>query len=404
MPERVGNGYRCDLIMPAPVGRVKVVLSAVLGDPKRPKRGTYWYRENILLELREDAQMAVLAAFKDGKISIEELEDEKRNGTLGGARLADAIKLRARLLDHDEKVGGRTVRIEGALTRTLPAMGRRKGKNTQHARYAGLAKQMPTYPRFFPPTMRVMDLEHVDWPAFLAQLPGQLGPKDEQGARVAAPVSAATQNHWRRFIGAFLTKYLGSEHHLTRLAILARIPIADEEEREPDLPPARFRAVVARVPAYLQPAFWTMALTGMRLGEYLRCTAASLKPASFALVVPGRKTKGSKATITIGTDDDEPDPLFWWKVVTAAIPCPVAETTLRKHWKAACQAEGVGKDSWRLHDLRHVTGQTADEAGVSLTRIKQLLRHTNVRTTTKYTTRRDRGEAVKLVGRALRGT
>jgi len=89
--------------------------------------------------------------------------------------------------------------------------------------------------------------------------------------------SSADWNHLRRAVSTFLSSLLGDVHHPFRRAVMKHIPTADEGTgREPDITVDRFLEIVARVPSHARPCYWVLALTGMRTGEYLRCTKAEL--------------------------------------------------------------------------------------------------------------------------------
>ena len=141
----------------------------------------------------------------------------------------------------------------------------------------------------------------------------------------------------------------------------------------------------------LRPCYVALVLTGMRPGEYLRCTEADLMPDIRALRVPGTKTSASADVIPL---DDES---FEW--VRLAIPCPVSHGVLAERWKKACKA--AGHIGLRLHDLRHCHAQWLANAGVPEARIQQALRHRTPSMTRRYTTQRDKGENARTFAQVM---
>ena len=222
---------------------------------------------------------------------------------------------------------------------------------------------------------RVADLARVDWPALQ---------RDWES-------SAADWNHMRRMLSAGLTKLLGDVYHPFRRDVVKRIPIAHEVPRTPDLSPELFWRIVLRTPLHAQPCYVVLLATGMRLGEYLRCTRSHLRPHTFAIEVPGTKTAGSAATVYV----DE----SLWDWVIAGIPAPIKEKWIRTHWKRAAREEGVGE--LRLHDLRHAFGQFASDAGAPTARIQAALRHASPEMTRRYEMQKAKRDVAELVGRAI---
>lgn len=55
----------------------------------------------------------------------------------------------------------------------------------------------------------------------------------------------------------------------------------------------------------------------------------------------------------------------------------------------------------RLHDLRHLFSQIADDKGATTEMVQAALRHANARQTSVYKRRRAKGEVAELVGDVL---
>ena len=216
------------------------------------------------------------------------------------------------------------------------------------------------------------DLAKIDWEVLRDQWQG--GPSD--------------WNHLRRAVSRFLTVILGDVHHPFRREVVKAIPLQREVERVPDLRPDTFWELVKRTPDHVQPCYVCLAATGMRVGEYLRCTEDNLLPLTKAILVPGTKTDGSEAPVKVDAE--------MWEWIERAIPSPVQYKWLREHFKRA--AREVGLPDLRLHDLRHCFGQWATDAGLPEAKVQVAMRHANPEMTRRYTKQRDRGEHARVIG------
>lgn len=315
-------------------------------------------REALVDQLIDQAQVDVLRALGAGTLSIELVEAHAREHGLGGAGLSAQLVLAEPLWD--------------AFKGTLPQMGR---ADTTRLRYAVTVAQLRArLPRAEALTVR--DLLRVDWEALRAAWPG----------------SAADWMHVRRLVSRFLSLRLGAKHHPVRAEVLARIPVAREVERVPELTPVDFHRIVEAARVDVRPVLWTLVLTGMRVGEFLRCTPADLRPALHAVQVPGTKTTGAAALVRVAPE------LWGW--VEAAVPSPLRYKALRLAWKAALRAAGADA-GLRLHDLRHAHGQWAVEAGVPEALVQVSLRHTQAATTRRYTKQHGRAAVAAGLARHL---
>lgn len=305
-------------------------------------RRVFARREGIVDALIADAQVETLRLLASGRLSIELLDAHAREHGLGGAGLAAQVATSAPLVT--------------AIRDALPRMG--KAEVTRKRYEVTLAKLERVRPEVA--RLAVRDLVRLDYEALR---------RDWRG-------SASDWMHLRRMLSRFLSVHLGAKTHPFRAEVIAAIPTEVEEERVPELTPAQFREVVEHVREDIRPALWTLLLTGMRVGEYLRCDVTHLVPSLHAIKVPGTKTRGSKAQVRVAPE--------MWPYIEAAIPAPVQYKWLRLHFKAALKAAGL-PSTLRLHDLRHAHGQWAVEAGVPEALVQVSLRHTNASTTRRYT-------------------
>jgi integrase len=223
--------------------------------------------------------------------------------------------------------------------------------------------------------------------------------------------------------------HLDDVHHSFRRQTLKKIDLRSEKPRIPDLPVETFWAIVEATPEHARPCYVTLAATGMRLGEYLRCTKRHLVADRHAIDVPGTKTDESASRIFVDAE--------LWPWIEQGIPSPLQQNWMSKYWHRACLelglAELVGTGVFRtvrvkkatpgpykageqpryekremtrysgprLHDLRHLYAQLADEEGATDTQVMVALRHTNPTQTREYKKRKAKGEVAKMVGNQL---
>jgi len=172
---------------------------------------------------------------------------------------------------------------------------------------------------------------------------------------------------------------------------MARFPVRVETDREPDLTVEDFVRTTALVPEALRPAYWAIAILGLRIGEFCALTRLNLRPKSHTVQVPGTKTKGSARVLPV-------DPRLWqW--IEAAVPCPVTHWHLRNIWRKARTAAGIG--DVRPHDLRHAMAQWSTDAGADLPMIQAQLGHATVQMTGRYAKRKLRQQHAKIMGDLL---
>lgn len=306
----------------------------------------------MLTELHEDGYTDVLRGIKNRSWTLQEVYQAKRTGCL--PYLASELVLLRNLWN--------------AVAEWMPQSAPKEGSCKRYeVSFTSLKRS-----GVLPPTARVADLRCVDWIALKRRWKG--GPAD--------------WNRMRAAVSRFLTVTLGDKYHPCRREVMNTFPRAKEPSgRVPDLSPESLWKIVRAAPDHVQPAYVTLAVTGMRVGEYLDLEETDLLPHTRSVRVPGTKTAASNDVIRIGPKA--------WKWVKRAVPAPVRYKWLYTHWKRACEAEGV--TGLTLHDLRHFYGQQLIEAGRSEVSVQSGLRHADARTTRRYTRQKDRGENARTM-------
>jgi len=319
--------------------------------------------EAVVDKLIADGHVDVMRALVAGTVTIAELLDLDRRGEL----LGPTVLSRAQLL-----------RPLWATWEALEAsMGR---KATSRARYAVSRQSLRRRAaEWLPEDAPILALERVPW--------GTL----RERWLVTDRKSAADWNRLVAALSRLCTLALGDKYHPFRRALMARLQKEPEAARVPDLTPGTFWAIVGHEPRPdVQAAFVTLAVTGVRVGEYLAMTVEThLQPDTQRVVIPKEGKTGVRYV---------PVPEGYWPWVVAAVPAPLQYRALWQHWKDACTAAGV---RLRLHDLRHAAGQWATDAGVSPLRVKDLFGHKTVGTTDRYTRVQNAAVASEAIGRAL---
>jgi integrase len=222
---------------------------------------------------------------------------------------------------------------------------------------------------------RLLELEAVAWKSLRRTWQG----------------SAADWNHLRRAVSALLTQTIGPSDHPFRVRVVNAIPLESEKQRVPDLTPERFWKVVAHMPEHSQVCVIVLVATGMRVSEYLRCTAKHLLPATKSIHIPGRKTAGSADTVRVA------DRL--WPIVVAGIPSPLQHRWIGVYWRRACAKAGVADVT--LHDLRHCYAQWAVNGGAPEAAVQVALRHRSGAMTRRYTKQVESGVASNALAESL---
>lgn len=366
-PARTGTrrgNFQFDRVFPG-VGRVR--CSSGTQNLREFRR-----RDAVLTKLFETAQLDVLRAFQRRELTIEQLIAHDRHGYVGEPLVA--LRARQPLWETFEAL--------------LPKMGRKAGTR---ARYALSMRQLRKRGGLGDDAV-VADLQHVDWHRLQREWDR----------------SPADWNRLRTAVSRFCTLFAGDKFSPFRRELMARFPLAQEPEgRLPDLTPAQFLAILERIrDDAARSALMLVALTGLRIGEYLSLDESCLMPGYRRIRIPRQEGNKTGGTITVSDET--------WAWVVAAVPFagrPVPAVPYRnvasdpryrrlwRAWRPARDAEGVGDIT--LHDLRHCAGQWASEAGTSDGAIGQLLRHSDPRMTARYTRQKDATTANAAVVRAL---
>lgn len=179
--------------------------------------------------------------------------------------------------------------------------------------------------------------------------------------------------------------YLAVKWGWTDLALGERVGmLAGERARDCLLSPAQVRAI-ADAAGQAGDTIRLLALTGLRRSELLQLTAESVQHGQ--IVLDARTKSGKGRVIPLAPEAAQ--------IARRAIPCPVTLAELRRAFEHARQA--VGLPQARLHDLRHAFGSWLAQAGTPATVIRDLMGHSTLAVTSRYThaTRDDLRTAVK---------
>lgn len=340
--------FRVDRRFPG-VGRINLVSGA-------RTRSEFTKRDAMLTELYDTGRLELLRAIKAHHLTINAVYSAHHAGRLGF--LASDVALQGPLWEALDAWLPRSARAEATVARYRTAV-----RLLRRTKALGDGA-------------RVADLAMVDWVTL----------------RNNWPTGPTGWNHVRRAVSRFLTMALRDKFHPFRREVMGAYPVAPEPPAKvPDLSPEVFWRIVARVPEPLRPSYVTLALTGMRPGEYVRCSATDLLPHTCAIRVPGTKTAGSADLVRVTEGA--------WPWIKAAIPCPVSYGILLDRWKKACAVEG--KHDLTLHSLRHFYAQLLSEAGQPEARIQHGLRHRSPAMTRRYTMQRDKGENARVIEATL---
>jgi len=102
----------------------------------------------------------------------------------------------------------------------------------------------------------------------------------------------------------------------------------------------------------------------------------------------GRRSRHAK---TARSRDTGFVPESHWHYVDHAVPCPLGYGRLHMYWKEACRAEG--SEDLHIHDLRHLHGQWAMDAGAPQRAAQGSLRHASPTQTARYVRKREQRTA-----------
>ena len=379
--------------------------------------------KDILARLVADKQIDVLHAILEGDVTWGELLYADNHQELTGTKVMATVKLGRPLWPITERKRD----VRGAIEETLPFMGGSEGTRRRYATSLAALRAQTIVPWPASP-MRVRDLARLDWNALAEKW----------------PKSAADWNHVVRAVRAFLTKYLGSAHHEFREKIGSVTPMLPEDERVPDLTPEVFGRLLVALPEHAKSIAMGLLLTGMRdRSEFFAATEGDLLPATCQVKIPGRRTKTKRGRY-VAIDES------MWPWIAASIPAPIGYQQFLRHFHRAAVAVGAARytetgetkrvraklergqvytrrsgdgsrtpeheerfvdvprlryDGLRPHDLRHALAQWTHDAGRSLSEIKTVLGHTNIRTTERYARQTERravaGTAATIMGKVV---
>lgn len=227
----------------------------------------------------------------------------------------------------------------------------------------------------------VRDLSQVDWPLVLAQW----------------EASPATKNGLRRAISRALTILLEDKFHPFRRALMNpdKWPIQEVPKRSRAMNVELFWQLIDRVPERLRDCYLLLAVTGMRVGEYLNDAHLTVDRMGGALLVKG-KTDYKRYAIA-------PNARY---LLASAVPCraaPVSRTPSRiqndpryrallRAWQAAGAA--IGYPHVGLHDLRRLYVR-AGVRQVGETATQHAVGHETAEVTREYA-REDRADEVAV--------
>lgn len=168
--------------------------------------------------------------------------------------------------------------------------------------------------------------------------------------------------------------------------IAARIELLPGETRRNTFATvAQLRKLMAASDARLRDLILIAAMTGMRRNELLQVTPEMIE--GNAIVLSAAVTKTNRARVI-------PLPAEAKKVIKRALPSQLSASNVRKLYDAARKAAGLTHIRW--HDLRRSYGTWLLRGGASLADVRDLLGHSDVKTTSIYlaTARQDLTNAV----------
>lgn len=327
----------------------RIRVSVGTTDPKVHRRVNA-----IVDKLVEAQRFDVLRALRDGEISVSDLIAADRDGK--AATSAGAVRLRQYLWDRVVTHGEGERAEAGAISR---ALNRVKGDRTR-GRYLDSFKALQRKAEaYLPVDARVIDLVNVPWDELY----------ESWGA------TNADWMHLRRALSRFGTLHTADKWSKFARRIRQVVPAKKVKKRRPNLSAEQFKEIVAKAPAHAAAAYWVIALTGVRVGEYLASTKANLNAKAQTYTVPGADKN------EVGDFPLRVAPRLWI-FLERGIPSRLRYKWLRIHWQRACKAAGVSGIT--IHDLRHCHGQWAINADVHESKVQGSLRHENPAQTRDY--------------------
>lgn len=148
--------------------------------------------------------------------------------------------------------------------------------------------------------------------------------------------------------------------------------LKEEGGREVFLSPAQVKSLAsACTDPNVADAILLASMCGLRKGELLRLTAASLKDGAL-LVPPGKTGRGRIV----------PLPAYAQEIADRALPWKFTPDELRYRFEEARVAADM--PHVRIHDLRHTYASWVLQSGASVVVARDLLGHASITTTNKY--------------------
>jgi integrase len=317
------------------------------------------YRDALLTKLHKAGALDTIRAFKQKKLSVEELLQADRDGTL--LQAADKLHFAKNLCDAVQEWFDNLV--------CAPA-----SKKRYEVSFKRFTKKVAVA------TAQVAALEGFDWNSLYKHW----------GA------SGADWNRFRAMLSAFLTDFCGSLHHPFRLKVIAKLPRGKESPGVvPDLSVANLWKIVNAAPdGAAGAAFTAMAVLGVGPKELRGIAVGDVNLTTNTVRVRGTKTDVRDREVAF-------DPFFANSILRAAGYQVVKNYKwLRKQWLAACSAAGVSGVT--MYALRHLSGQLAADAGLSDSAVAVHLGHANPSTTRRYTKRKVARQAAVAIAQELR--
>lgn len=316
---------------------------------------TFHRLNDLLTELWEDARVDVLRDIRSGRVTAQEVYDQRR---------------KRKPYDGTSVILAR--RLEDEVARWVP---RSAEAERSRKRYRVSWDHLL---RLLPANVTAADLARVDWRSVRRRWKG--GPAD--------------WNRMRSAVSRFLSMTLADKYHPHRRAVMAQLTRAKEPKgRLPDINAALFWRVVAAVPERVRACYVTMAALGVGPSEYLSLEEHHLLPHTRQVRVPGTKSEERDRLLVVGEEA--------WRWVNQGVPSPVRYKWLRIHFKRAAAA--CGSPGLRLYDLRHLRAMMLSDDGIPEAEIATVMGHTSVQTTRIYTRQKDRGRAAESTERRLFG-
>lgn len=185
----------------------------------------------------------------------------------------------------------------------------------------------------------------------------------------SADVMAATINRYLSILRriANLAQEWGLVEYAPRIKLLP-----EYNQRHIYLTPQEVARIASKCGPVVGDFVRLLALTGLRRGELLGLTPASIRQDSILL--DARTKTGKARRVPLG-----PEAL---KIIQARLPWRLTVWDIRREFGAARKATGL--THVHLHDLRHTFASFLVQAGQNMKVVKELLGHTTMATTDRY--------------------